>query len=62
MKREWDAFVTEHLSVGTIGSEDDEQNNDVIEDYAAFRQHKRIVESFLVGGGKEDPRIHLSSV
>jgi 5-methylcytosine-specific restriction protein A len=32
----------ENLSVGTIGSEDDEQNNDVIEDYAAFRQHKRI--------------------
>jgi 5-methylcytosine-specific restriction protein A len=32
----------ENISVGTIGAEDDEQNNDVIEDYAAFRQHKRI--------------------
>ncbi len=32
----------ENLAVGTIGVEDDEQDNNVIEDYAAFRQHKRI--------------------
>jgi 5-methylcytosine-specific restriction enzyme A len=32
----------ENFSVGTIGAEDDEQNNNFIEDYAAFRQHKRI--------------------
>jgi 5-methylcytosine-specific restriction protein A len=32
----------ENLSVGIIGTEDDEQDNAVIEDYAAFRQHKRI--------------------
>jgi 5-methylcytosine-specific restriction enzyme A len=32
----------ENLTVGTIGTEDDEQDNNVIEDYAAFRQHKRI--------------------
>jgi 5-methylcytosine-specific restriction protein A len=32
----------ENLSVGTIGIEDDEQNNTFIEDYTAFRQHKRI--------------------
>jgi 5-methylcytosine-specific restriction enzyme A len=32
----------ENLPFGTIGAEDDEQDNDVIEDYAAFRQHKRI--------------------
>jgi 5-methylcytosine-specific restriction protein A len=32
----------ENFSVGTIGAEDDEQDNTVIEDYAALRQHKRI--------------------
>jgi len=33
---------TENIPIGTIGAEDDEQDNEFIEDYAAFRQHKRI--------------------
>lgn len=33
---------TESVPVGTIGVEEDELNNKFIEDYAAFRQHKRI--------------------
>lgn len=32
----------ENVVVGTIGVEDDERDNQFIEDYAAFRQHKRI--------------------
>lgn len=32
----------ENLQVGTIGTEDDEQDNAMIEDYAAFKLHKRI--------------------
>jgi 5-methylcytosine-specific restriction protein A len=32
----------ENMPVGTIGVEDDEQDNALIEDYAAFRRHKRI--------------------
>jgi 5-methylcytosine-specific restriction enzyme A len=35
----------ESLRIGTIGSEDDEQDNSVIEDYTAFRLHKRIERS-----------------
>ena len=33
---------TENLQIGTIGAEEDEQDNKFIEDYALFRQHKRI--------------------
>jgi 5-methylcytosine-specific restriction protein A len=33
---------TESVPVGTIGAEDDEQDNPFIEDYALFRLHKRI--------------------
>ena len=35
----------ESLPIGTIRTEDDEQDNSVIEDYAAFRLHKRIERS-----------------
>jgi 5-methylcytosine-specific restriction enzyme A len=33
---------SESIPIGTIGAEDDEQGNKFIEDYTAFRQHKRI--------------------
>jgi 5-methylcytosine-specific restriction protein A len=47
---------TENIAVGTIGVEEDEQNNPFIEDYSAFRQHKRIERNSRLSA--EVKRIH----